>query len=515
MSHKIVSSINLPYRRSLIAALALPLLLTACGGGGGGTTATSGATQSTTSGTTASGTTVTGTAATGTPISQATVFAYDSSYPASNIACASATTGSDGTFQMDVSHCNSQGAVLAVSTGLSTLTSVWQGPGQNVVNITPITDTIVRSTLGGGINNNASISSLAGQLTPAQFIVLNAGKISLLEIMSTLYPVSGFNVNWSTTDPITTPFTANGSGEDGVLDNFQTTCIAGQSGAANNCGIQNTATHQISYDSSNGFQTPQALTPGQSFALPANISSSVGTIINIESSPLNAHLASGDTVVYYRGVTPNAFSAPLSFTTLNDFITNSNNNQQVTLSTITSTGATSVISAGDTAPLADPAGFWAFQINLELGGVNAFDTYLPNVLMLCPSSGQTSYVLMAETNVITSSTASNTASGALLDTPINITFANNYVTCQHANESATFAGDGSAVFVLSDGNTVTLTAQQTLQAFNWQYVPFDGQYATFMLYTTIDAFGSIRNYLIQWLAPSPTAATNQIEIWAE
>lgn len=501
------------YSRSLIASLVLPLLLAACGGGGsgGGAAVTSSSTQ-----TTSSGANVTGTAATGKPISKATVSAYDSTYSTSNTACATATTGTDGTFQMDVSHCNSQGAVLAVSTGLSTLTSVWQGPGQNVVNITPITDTIVRSTLGGSINNNASISSMVSQLNPASFIVLNAGKISLLEIMSTLYPISDSNVDWSTTDPVTTPFAANGSGEDGVLDNFQATCIAGQSGAANNCGIQNTATHQISYDSSNGFQTPQALTPGQSFALPANISSTIGSGPNVGST--------GQATAYYSDVTPNAFSAPQSFTVSGFSIEDLFGKASITTNTKVTIGApqlaefypgsVSQLVAGDTwGSLSLPltGNTWVVQPSLNLG-VNAFDTYLPSVLMLCPS-GQPPNVLMAETNVITSSTAS----GALLTPPMNVTFSTNYVNCQNTSgfNSATFAGDGSAVFVLSDGNTVTLTAQQTLQAFNWQYVPFDGQYATFMLYTTIDAFGSIRNYLIQWLAPSPTAATNQIEIWAE
>lgn len=177
-----------------------------CGGGGSG------------GGTAAPATTlncqtncVSGTAASGKPIAGAVVTLVDSTG-----ATRSATTGADGTYKVD-----STGLVapflIKVTTGSgATFYSVsTDANAMTVINLTQLTDLLVRTWYGAeGIDPGTAFSAPAANPAPSPVVMptLSAGVQRIVQLGLTANGVSsGFN-------PVSTPFVANGTGIDALLD---------------------------------------------------------------------------------------------------------------------------------------------------------------------------------------------------------------------------------------------------------------------------------------------------------
>jgi hypothetical protein len=156
------------YRLATGVAL-LGLLLTACGGGSGGSAASGGGSSS--------GSTVSGVAATGAAISGGAVSAVCVS------GTAAGTTGSDGSFSLNLDSGQTPPCMLKVSKGGLTLYSYAAAAGH--VNITPLTDMVLARALADSpavafntfsVANRAAISSgLAAAETYVQAQVSGAG----------------------------------------------------------------------------------------------------------------------------------------------------------------------------------------------------------------------------------------------------------------------------------------------------------------------------------------------------
>jgi hypothetical protein len=154
---------------------------------------------------------VSGTAASGKPIAGAAVTLVDSTG-----ATRSATTGADGTYQVD-----STGLVapflIKVTTGSgATFYSVSANANaMTVVNLTQLTDLLVRTWYGAqNIDPGTAFSAPAANPAPSPAVMptLSAGVQRMFQLWLTARGVpSGFNL-------VSTPFVANGTGIDAVLD---------------------------------------------------------------------------------------------------------------------------------------------------------------------------------------------------------------------------------------------------------------------------------------------------------
>ena len=180
-----------PNKKLLAALISGAFALAACGGGGGGAAATS---------------TITGTAATGMPLAGATVDAYSTTG-----LCASATTGAQGQFSVDVSTCSGD-IILGIQAGTNhyySMVTASEAASGSTVNVTPWTTAILSGVLGTGLTPQQMAQAL--DATKEQQVA--AADSGLEQTLNTL-GVAGL----SHFDPMHGAFTANGSGFDAVLD---------------------------------------------------------------------------------------------------------------------------------------------------------------------------------------------------------------------------------------------------------------------------------------------------------
>lgn len=174
-----------------------------------------------------------GTAAIGAPMAGATVVVIDSD--ASTTDPAPVIAGSNGSYSVDISGLKAPLLVRATATvngevveQVAVVPSVAANAG-NTANVTPLTSAVATLVAPGG--NASALSApaaLAAAATEAQVgnattllvntLTSDAGTAALLG--------SGFN-------PLTTVFTANGTGVDAVLDRVSVTTLAGQVQIAN------------------------------------------------------------------------------------------------------------------------------------------------------------------------------------------------------------------------------------------------------------------------------------------
>lgn len=188
---------------SLMGMLTIGMLY-GCGGSGG---------SPTTGGGGASASAVTGVAAAGAPL-VGTVYLKDSSSPSKEL---TTTIAADGSFSFDVTNLTKPYLLKAVGTsgGTSyTLYSLVTDAG--VANITPLSHLTVQQAAAGADMSNiyntltsASLQSIASQLATAL-----SGIQTLLQPLLAEYAVAGVN-------PITTPFAADHTGLDGLLDHIK------------------------------------------------------------------------------------------------------------------------------------------------------------------------------------------------------------------------------------------------------------------------------------------------------
>jgi glucoamylase len=178
-------------------------VLTACGGSGGGSSSTTTPPPAAVY--------VTGTAAAGAPIASATVTLKDAAG-----ASATATTGSDGSFQVVVTTLTAP-FLLSVPSGSETLYS-YAGSGGATADLTPYTSVVLQAyytALGSNVaaTFNGTLSA-AGFPASAQLSLLENPFLTLLQP----YLNNASVASAGSFDFFTSTFTANHTGFDQVLD---------------------------------------------------------------------------------------------------------------------------------------------------------------------------------------------------------------------------------------------------------------------------------------------------------
>lgn len=195
---------NVPFR--LLSALAAGALVASCGGGGSSLVSSAGSTLG-------------GVAASGAPIANATIV----------ITCADGTTktgtaNASGEYSVDVSGCTAPLVISAtgqVGEAEQTLVSVYPSAvtGSATANVTPITNAIA-STLasdGNPLTLAASIATEKNNITVTAVTTRNSALATSLAPALQQAGVTG------AVDLISTPFSANRSGVDKLLDNLKVT----------------------------------------------------------------------------------------------------------------------------------------------------------------------------------------------------------------------------------------------------------------------------------------------------
>ncbi len=199
---------------------------------------------------------VTGTAALGAPIPGETVTLVDSTG-----ASVTGTTAQDGSFSIDATGLTPP-FLLSVTSGDTTLYSVSADMNSSTtVNLTPLTDLIVSTWYGvQGTSPAAAFSDPASNPAPSPTEVKVIGTV-VENLMSSALQAAGLD-NTGGFSPITTPFAADGTGIDGVLDDTTVTTDPGGAGAEslNNstttpfaAGIVNTSTTYLIVNTPGGI----------------------------------------------------------------------------------------------------------------------------------------------------------------------------------------------------------------------------------------------------------------------
>lgn len=188
------------YRWMLVLLFFSPLLLQNCGGGGGSS-----------GGNSPAGATVSGTAATGAAVASATITIKDAAG-----ASATATSGADGKYTIDVTGMTAPFLVKVDLPGGTALYSV--GSAAGVVNIHPLTDLIIRTwyeVQNGTIDAAFSDPAAAPPPTETELAVM----VSVIKDLVSQWLVDA-GLDPEEFDLISTPFDADQSGFDGFLDDL-------------------------------------------------------------------------------------------------------------------------------------------------------------------------------------------------------------------------------------------------------------------------------------------------------
>lgn len=198
--------------RQYIAAwlLCATLVISGCGGSGGSVAGT------------ASPTTLRGVVASGGPVAAARVSAIDNS----GSVVAMATSGVDGSYSLPLPAGTTPPLLIRATTTAASLSSIWSpasgSASMDTVNITPLTNLLVSmlstdgdpAATGPGALDLSQISNSA-IATKSQIIL---GLIS--QVATTIGGAAA-----STTDLIATPFQANGTGMDQLLDSLHVSVV--------------------------------------------------------------------------------------------------------------------------------------------------------------------------------------------------------------------------------------------------------------------------------------------------
>ena len=183
--------------------LASILSLSACGGGGSSTPDPLGGPV-----------TVTGVAATGAPLSGATISIFDAT--GAELTGAAATVASDGTYTTTIPAGAKAPFVLQADNGTEKWVSVLADVSSPKANITPISHLVATklSPTGNALSLANEIKSGAASVT-ATTTTAAAGAV-----MTALQPLATALNLGSSIDPLKTPFSANGTGFDKMLDSI-------------------------------------------------------------------------------------------------------------------------------------------------------------------------------------------------------------------------------------------------------------------------------------------------------
>lgn len=189
-----------------VIILSIGLFLVACGGGGGGGTPPGATAQ-----------TISGTAAAGAPLISASITVKDAVG-----ATKSGATGSDGKYSIDVTGLTPP-FLLKVVSGANTLYSVASAAG--TTNIHPFTDLIIRNYYKV---KGSDVDTVFGGVGPPALIPTAAEITTIADVTENILTawLSQVGLNPTTFNLIGTPFNADGTGFDKVLDNNKLTIDA-------------------------------------------------------------------------------------------------------------------------------------------------------------------------------------------------------------------------------------------------------------------------------------------------
>ncbi|MCG3113741.1 MAG: hypothetical protein MCM46_18205 [Candidatus Manganitrophus sp. SB1] len=248
------------YRWMLVLLFFSPLVLQNCGGGGS-------------SGGNPAGATVSGTAATGAAVASATITIKDAAG-----ASATATTGADGKYTIDVDGMTAPFLVKVDLPGGTALYSV--GGAAGVINIHPLTDMIIQAWYQvQGQTVDAGFNDPVGNPAPTAAILQTIADV-VEEIVHQWLIANGLDP--AEFDLITTPFDADSTGFDLLLD---MTTIADDGTVTITDGTV-TQTTTVTFDTSDGSATISTTTTDGT-----TTSSSVTTTVIPATSAQQAALA--------------------------------------------------------------------------------------------------------------------------------------------------------------------------------------------------------------------------------
>lgn len=182
--------------RNVLGAMALSVLLAACGGGGG--TPAPGPEPAPTMAD------ISGVAATGAPFAGATVTIYDRN----GVAVNSIAAGADGSYSLSIPLTTPAPLVVEAALGELTLVSAFAETRSTRLNVTPLTNLIAARLAPDG--NPLSLRGDPSKVTAEQ---LTAQVNALIEVLKPLTDAVG-----GTIDPLTGTFAADGTAHDRALD---------------------------------------------------------------------------------------------------------------------------------------------------------------------------------------------------------------------------------------------------------------------------------------------------------
>ncbi len=245
--------------RVLAVSVVGMMVLAGCGGGGGGGEKTK--------------TSVTGTAAQGAAIADATVTLVDASG-----ATATATTAADGTFTLDTTGLTPPFMIKLVSGGTTLFSVSAEAGAGTVMNVTPLTDLIIRSwyEVQGVTVDDAFAAPVANPApSPAAVEIIGSVVQRIVQLWLDQAGVSGdFNL-------ISTPFDADGTGVDQVLDLTTVDTSTGDIVITDGDTTQSTA---VSYSTTDGSISVDTTTDGTA----GSSSSSTSTVVPVAGSQQTA-----------------------------------------------------------------------------------------------------------------------------------------------------------------------------------------------------------------------------------
>lgn len=289
-------------RPLLAAAFLAAAMLAACGGDGDAVVTTPGAPPP------PPATTVSGTAATGAPLSGLAVTLKDSANRS-----ASATTAADGTFSVDTTGMMPPFLLQVVTPGGVRLLSVSSdGEATATVNVTPLTDVVVRSWYNVQ-GQSADTAFLDPSTLPApqpeqvrsiaQFLL----NVLQLPIRSAGAPIS------DPADLISRPFAADGTGIDLLLDNTEVIMGSGTVQMILTAGSA-TQTTDLTYQASSNAMTADTTTVNGS----ETTTSSASTMVPVVDAQVQA-LADINAMLAMAASTVNGHGASLAPADLEPF----------------------------------------------------------------------------------------------------------------------------------------------------------------------------------------------------
>jgi hypothetical protein len=220
-------------------------------------------------------TAVTGTAATGAAIANATITLKDSQGNTRT-----AVTGADGTFSVRTTGLIPPYLLQVQPAGGAALYSVSADANASaIMNVTPLTDLIIRSWYGvQNVALDTAFGNPAANAPPSPAVVEIISGVVLQVVKLWM---DGAGVDTSTFDPISTPFSADGTGVDHVLD--QTTVNIGTGEITITDGTT-TQDSTVSYDTNAGAISVQTTTTGTN----GSSSSSGGTAVPVSGEEQSA-----------------------------------------------------------------------------------------------------------------------------------------------------------------------------------------------------------------------------------